>query len=393
MIIFRALLCFVLVFKLVSADVPFDDVKLEIFENRKTDFETNILNSLKIAKNFFGSGAGKAVFNAGAKAINFIPFIKVLSALLPKLGNLLAENSDWRPVFAKAITEETNHAITHNQLVWLESTMQTIEQNIPLLDEQKQPDIENRKANALYIQNNINTMMNYFDQRSGLFKKYPLVTAPLLVSLASIIAVFTPLANSLIPIEAKHMQLTCKAHDVLLAYRSRAVFQRTKKLNLEYLYNQFVMDALKQPFNENGYNQTNPGILHCDSGCEKPYPVTYCKSVCRQYRNERNCVRTQCKHYELDHHSYCISDAFGSNKYNHNDIIDGRNPTSVSSFPCVSDYVGLVRHRVENIFPVAILDKLCDRRQRKKTDYGWLTIHIGLCMYCICYRVIFSFKM
>lgn len=383
MITFRVFLCFVLVFKFGWADVPFDDVKFEIFENRKTDFETNILNSLQIAKNFFGSGAGKAVFNAGAKAINFIPFIKALSSLLPKLGDLLAEQSDWRPVFARAITEETNHAITHNQLVWLESTMQTIEQNIPLLDEQKQPDIENRKSNALFIQNNINTMMNYFDQRSGLFKKYPLVTAPLLVSLVSIIAVFTPLANTLIPIEAKHLQLTCKAHDVLLAYRSRAVFARTQKLNLEYLYNKFVMDALKQPYNEYGYNQTNPGILQCDSGCEKPYPETYCKSVCRQYRDERNCMRAQCNRYELDQHSYCVTDAFGSNKYNHKDIIDGKDPTAVPAFPCVSDYVGLVRHRVENIFPVALLDKLCDRRPRKRTGYGWLTIHLGLRKYAI----------
>lgn len=376
---FRALLCFVLIFELSSADLLFEDVEFDIFDNRKTDFEANVLNSLKITKNFFGSKEGKCVLAAGAKAVNLIPYVKTLSALLPKIGDLLAEQSDWKRAFIQALSEETNRAITLNQIVWIESELQTIHDLIPLLDEKKQPDLENRKSNAQYIQNQINTMMNYFDHRAGLFKKYPLITSPLLISLIEIIAIFTPIANSLIPIEAKHLQLTCKARDVLMAFRSRAIYERTKQLNLEYLYNQYVMDALKQPFNEYGYNDTNPGTLHCDGGCEKPYPPTYCNGVCRQFRNERNCKRAQCNHYEMDQHSYCVVDGFGRNKFSHDNIINIKKPLSEQAFPCVSEYVGLVRHRVEDMFPVSFLNKMCDRRPRNQTGQGWLTIHIGLC--------------
>lgn len=388
MINFRALLCFVLMFNLGWADVLFEDIEMEIFDNRKTDFETNVLNSLKITKNFFASSAGKCALTAGSKVCNCIPYAKLLGGLLPKLGDLLAEQSDWKKAFIQALSEETNSAITLNQIVWIESTLNTIHEMIPLLNERKQTDIQNRKSNAQFILYQLNTMMNYFDHRAGLFKKYPLITAPLLISLIQVIALFSPLANALIPIEAKHLQLTCKARDVLIAYRARSVYTRTKQLNLEFLYNKYVMDALKQPYNEYGYNQSNPGTLHCDSGCEKPYPPTYCNSVCRQFRGEINCQRAQCNNYELDRHSYCVVDAFGTNKYHHDDIINIKSPTSEQSFPCVSDYVGLVRHRVEDIFPVALLNKMCDRRPRKLTGSGWLTIHLGLCEYFIFYLTV-----
>lgn len=374
---FRALLCIVLMAELGRADVLFEDMEVEVFDNRKTDFEANVLDSLKVTKNFFGSSIGKAALNAGAKVINFVPYVKQLSALLPKLGSLLAEQSDWKTTFIRALAEETNRAITLNEIVWIEATLQTIHGLIELLDERRQPDIERRKSNAQDILNFVDTMMNYFDHRAGLFKKYPLITSPLLISLIQVIALFTPLANTLIPIESKHMQLACKSRDVLMAYRSRSVYARSKQLNLEFLYNKYAMDVLRRPFNEYGYNETNPGTLRCDSGCEKPYPPTYCNSVCRQFRNERNCKRRQCNNYGLDQHSYCVIDAFGTNKYSHDNIINVKDPAE-QSFPCVTDYVSLVRHRVEDMFPVALLNKMCDRRPRNLTGLGWLTIHLGL---------------
>lgn len=382
---FRALLCFVLAVELVKADVLFEDMEVEVFDNRKTDFETNVLDSLKITKNFFAGSAGKAVFNAGAKAINLIPYAKTLSTLLPKLGDLLAEQSDWKVTFVKALAEETNRAITLGEIVWIESKLQTIHCLIELLNQRIEPDLANRKTNAQYLLNDVNTMMNFFDHRAGLFKKYPLITSPLLISLIQIIAVFTPIANTIIPVQSKHMQLACKARDVLMAYRARSVYARTKQLNLDYLYDKHVMDVLRRPFNEYGYNETNPGILHCESGCEKPFPTKHCDSVCRQFRDERNCKRAQCNHYELDMHSYCVIDKFGTNRYSHDDIIDIKNQKPDDKFPCVTDYVSLVRHRVEDMFPVALLDKMCDRRQRKLTGLGWLTIHLGLCKYALAF--------
>lgn len=77
---------------------------------------------------------------------------------------------------------------------------------------------------------------------------------------------------------------------------------------------------MQMPFNEYGYNRTNPGAIDC---LREPD--------------------------ETETNQFWLKDDFGSVEYwvNNNDST------------CIEDYVALVRQRVEEIFPVDLLNKVC----------------------------------
>lgn len=76
---------------------------------------------------------------------------------------------------------------------------------------------------------------------------------------------------------------------------------------------------MRKQYNENGYNTTKD--FQCDEGCSKPFSGVF-----------------------------CLHDDFGESEYYIDNYMD---PT------CVVDYADLVRHRVENMFPVKLLNSLC----------------------------------
>lgn len=61
------------------------------------------------------------------------------------------------------------------------------------------PDNETKKTIATNVHMRIDEMMNFFASPDSLFKKYPLISAPLLIMLAQLTAYFTPIVNTLVP--------------------------------------------------------------------------------------------------------------------------------------------------------------------------------------------------
>ena len=134
-----------------------------------------------------------------------------------------------------------------------------------------------------------------------------------------------------------------------------------------------MVQVLQQPFNPNGYNLTDPGVVHCKAGCEeKLYSgALYCNHVCR---GEYKCSKL-CKDIGFDRHVYCLTDEFGPNEYSQTRIINGIYPAIKTS--CLKDYASLVRHRVEKMFPIELLKRLCGQRSPPKQT-GLLSIDLLL---------------
>lgn len=204
--------------------------------------------------------------------------------------------------------------------------MKTIQEKIIL--NETNPDRENRKTISSIFHTDFDAMINYFDHSDSLFKKYPLHGSPPLIKLALLIAVLQPQINTLSSLEAKTPQLICKIRDVLKDYRRRSVEARLHKLSItnelyEDIFVSFMGNLRTFSYSSNGYGKWKS--LQCRKGCDA---------------------------------DTCVKDEFCSDQYHENNDL---------GTDCISSYTALVRHRVEQVFSVELLDKLCDEKPKTPT--------------------------
>lgn len=197
--------------------------------------------------------------------------------------------------------------------------MGTIQSKVNLLGDIN-PSNESRRNIATNMHIELDRMVNLFDLKSSLFRKYPLIGAAPVIQLASLIAVFNPIAKVLIPLEAANPQLACKMHDVLVDYLPRTINARLHQLRSNASIFRSVVKAMSLPYSEHGYGVA----IRCDIGCRPD--VSF---------------------------SFCLKDEFSAV-----DLL-GTDPI------CVIDYAALVRHHVEGMFPIDVLKNQCiDREPR-----------------------------
>lgn len=199
----------------------------------------------------------------------------------------------------------------------MEATMETIQAKIILLGDTN-PSNESRRNIASNMHMEIDRMINFFDLRSSLFRKYPLIGAPPLLQLASLVAVFNTIAQIIIPLEAKNPQIACKMHDVLVDYLPRTINARLHQLHSNSSIFRPIVKAMSLPYTEHGYGVN----IRCDIGCRPD--VSF---------------------------SFCLRDKFSAVE------LLGTDPD------CVIDYAALVRHHVEEMFPIDALKNQCSDRE------------------------------
>lgn len=202
-----------------SEIIPYSDVEVNIFDKHPKDFELRVLRLMNTTHKFYKKHNVSSIFD-------------ILSAHAPYVGELIntvkifhdtmSEQSQWRLQFTKAITDETLREIAESEGRRMKATMQTVETKIKILGDSN-PDKSNRKTIASILHTELDKLINFFDLKSSLFRKYPLMGAPPLVQLGSLIAIFSPYAKALNPLEAMNPQISCKMRDVLLDFMPRAV--------------------------------------------------------------------------------------------------------------------------------------------------------------------------
>lgn len=303
------------------AETPYENVKLNIFGEHPSNFESNVYKSLQMTKDFFVRQSKES------KTGNLVPYMNELAKLAAIIRTTLTKESDWHKAFTQAAGHEPTYETAASQANWMEIIMLANEEKIKTINKEH-PDQNDLVSFASVVHKDLNTMMNYLDQDQSLFKKYPLVGTPVLIQLALFSAAFSPFEKALIPDKPK---ISCKVYDVLMNYRARMVDVRLEKLNappIISIYEQ-LFQVMSLPYNQNGYNQTNPAVIDCDKGCKRP---------------------------GWSHTQLCLKDAFGSDEYY---------VPNYSRSKCVVDYAALTRYRVEQLLPIELLNKFCDTRQPK----------------------------
>lgn len=330
---FNAFICIAAaIFHESQSVIPIDEVNVNIFDSRPRTFEQNVIDATKTTKDFFSRDDILLALSAGVVvAVEMIPYVAKFIKLAPLFEDTVDEKSEWFVGFSKAFANETSLSIADSEIRWMSATMQTIRTKVKLLDENN-PDHENRKTIASIIHTDLDKMINFFDVKTSLFRKYPLIGGPPLLQLASLVAIFSPLANSIIAFEAKNTPIACKMYDILQAYRPLMIYARLRQLSTEKLLFLTLVEVMAQPYNPHGYNRTNSRVIDCERDCSVERP------------NSEN--------------SLCLKDAFNEDDYY---VANYLHPV------CIVDYAALLRHRVEQLFPTEIMNKMCDRKPPKPT--------------------------
>lgn len=207
----------------------------------------------------------------------------------------------------------------------MQATIEIIQDEATQLDGTNIDNNVIRKRIASFMYSDLDRMITLFSHQYSVFKKYPLIGAPALIELALLIAIFTPIAKILVPLEVKNPQVACKTLDTLLDYRPRTVSARLEKIHSNHTLFIGTLAAVRQmPYNRNGYNKT-------------------AALKCKKIDENRSFLPTDDG----------LWDEFGYFIPFHNNLT------------CFSEYASYVRHRVEKMFPIQLLEMVCNDRDRK----------------------------
>lgn len=307
---------FLAIISLSFAEILDSDIQVNIFDSIPREYERNVIESMKILKNFIENDDISVEVTRGSVGLSFLSFnVAKFSKFIPMIRHILADRSDWRDAFTRAIADEQMHAVTENQVNWLEATLQTLQSKIKSLGDESLS-YDSRRNIASHMHTELDRIINFIDLESSLFRKYPLLGAPLVIQLAPLVAFFSPIAKALIRSEAMNPEISCKMHDILVDYLARTINARLHQLHSDVSIFRSIVTVMLLPYREDGY-----GIpIDCAIGCQPR------KSI-------------------------CLKDKFSTLEF-------------FSAEPkCTIDYAALLRHRIEDLFPIDLLKNQCTEPQ------------------------------
>lgn len=204
----RILLSASIFFVASFAYIPSEEAKFNIFDSELLEFERDV----------------------SSHVYNFEPLFKneknednLLVAIERALGNIKKMlNGDWKDSFLKATASAdgtTAVELLNNLFEDLRLEVSKFKQ-IVLFRESLGPEIVAKLA----------AILQKFNDKDYLFRKHPLISSPILIELALVVALFNPISKGLPENEISKYRLPCLAYDLLFEYREFAVDSRLDKL-------------------------------------------------------------------------------------------------------------------------------------------------------------------
>lgn len=115
---FYGLLCIAIAVSPIWSIVLYDDIKVNIFDRELRDFELFVSTSTTELKDFFGRHDISLAAASGVVALRLVPYIGKFGRLIPMLCNTIADSSEWRNAFSKAIVNEMMHQVSESEIRW-----------------------------------------------------------------------------------------------------------------------------------------------------------------------------------------------------------------------------------------------------------------------------------
>ncbi|XP_031630421.1 uncharacterized protein LOC116345309 [Contarinia nasturtii] len=333
--------------------IPYKGINFVLTEDFPNILETRVNQSLQTTKSFFERKEVEVI--GDTRILKFVPYLAPMIAALPIAQDTIGSEYEWRRRLDRAIPDVKHRQQAEHDMRTIEMSMRTVARNIINLDPNKNFSSDSKITIVHDIHTGLCNIVSKFAQRHSIFRKYPLVGMPILLSLSSFVSLFVYMESAFVPDLARASLISCKLYKTLFEYRPITVEARLHKLEIadsmgEPIHNrQPINDVLAKSVDEN-YNQTlDNGSLRCRKGC-RPFEGEYVYV----------CLRDPISRTEYDCHM------------------------RHEMYGCLFGYMEYVRYRVENAFADAIqlVAKTCTDEARNQplqhspTGFGWWTIAI-----------------
>lgn len=331
--------------------IPYDELDMHALTSKNSSvIENTLYNSLQTTNNIFGD------ISPGLKNLalvtKLLPFVNEITDVVSSLAEIGSKETDWKHDFQNALNDQIEKQVTKGQVNGMSAFLKSVEQFLPLLEEtiftngteyQNEEDEENEisyeekeknsKGIATTLHANFNEFINTFTMPNSTFKHYPLIGATVLIEMGLAVSIFEPMALQFIPLQATRLKLSCKIRDTIMDYLPFIVDARLEKLNAN-LTN--MVQVRNEPYNSTGYNRTSSLLCGESKDADRECSTLVDSSI-------------------VD--NACLIDQFGTKEYN----------KQIERDNCEKGYAQYLRHLVEGMFPIDIVNKLCNRKSENTT--------------------------
>lgn len=115
---FQALFCIAIAISPIWAQIPYDDMRVNIFDREPRNFELLVSASTMKLVEFFSRHDVYLATMAGVSSLRFVPYINIFAYFVPVMCEIMADQSEWRMEFSKVIKEEAMHEVAESEIRW-----------------------------------------------------------------------------------------------------------------------------------------------------------------------------------------------------------------------------------------------------------------------------------
>lgn len=324
-----AFLCFVS----FNSGIPYNDFHINVIKSNGEvgKLETLLRSSVKTTKTFFDDNKS----SPDIKTAELKNIIDSAVAALPIIEKALSKENDWMEPMIKAISPEKRLLIKSNlenvghdlQQILASTKQLSLSKNI---DEKNEVEKLKDFSNVAIVQDKLKSIVARFSSGNSLFREYPALAVGPLLGISILIALFTPIRDTIYQNKADDSIISCQLSETLQDYFPLVLHWRLK--NVHSINNNPAWEMLNSVIYAIAYN---PGT-YLPGGGAMHYE--------RHNESDVRCNRNDCNESS---DGVCFKD-----KLQDNAAYAGYK--GEPSHNCLVDYLFLVRLRVQELFDTAI---------------------------------------
>lgn len=235
MLSLRLLFFAISIFGLINANQyrRYNEIDVKVVRENDKTFESKMHDVLQTAEIFFIKHVAGGILNITGNLSQEQPdYMSLVSQLLSFVKGIVSIDNEVIRELVKEIPIEIERSNVQQDIVNMESKVKTILFNIDYLNGSADIQSEIKQSIVHDMHNDLFEMVNVFDHHHSNFKKHPLVAAPLLFSIAPLIALYNRIEDSLNPQLAKKSIIGCKIQEVLKEYQPLTTIDRLTKIQI-----------------------------------------------------------------------------------------------------------------------------------------------------------------
>lgn len=234
MLIFRVFCFAIYALLLVNAAeyIRYKDIDVKLFSENDVSFQSKMEQVMKNVKDYRQEMAEKIIVGVAKIAGSFKEHIDQVLQVILLLRDLAPTGNEMMESLISAIPKEIERSSIRQEIVHIESRINTILFNMKCLNESI--DIENdvKKSIVHNIHNDLLYVVNVFDHHSTNFKKHPLLAIQILFPLTTFVAVYHNFFLPLNPELANQSTIGCTLKRVLHEYQPLVIVDRLSKIKI-----------------------------------------------------------------------------------------------------------------------------------------------------------------